>query len=519
MRAPAIIAIALLAAACGDGSNAVNTDHCANQDGDAWCAERYGDERSFCVLGSCGPTLDRDGCVSDLPADSACYSPCGQSMTVDEDASCLAGMTTGGETSSGSGESGTDTDGSGSGSSSDGETTGPMPCGGDEDCTDAAAPFCDPAGECVDCGALADGNTACAEADPGRPVCDAGECVACTEQDPGACGGQTPVCGEDNLCQACTEHSECPGTACHLDGAEVGACFDAAEVVPIGTPGALATAADGLADGESLVVVLAAGDYNQTVNVAAGAELAILGPAGAELTGTSGLPSLNVAGTAIVYVGGISIASGDDGVSCSGTSVWLDDSEVRNNAQAGMDISGGCAAHLRRTVVRANAGGGIDASGAVVDLRNSAIAGNGGMFSTLGGLAIADSEVSAAYTTIAGNDAQISTRISLYCTGVTTGSVANSILLGSGASIDGCGGLEFATNAVDIGGLPPGNDNVGPLDPGWFSSPGTGDFHLTTSGGTTFMDIASWQEGDPLFDIDGEPIPTDMPSFPGYDQP
>ena len=33
------------------------------------------------------------------------------------------------------------------------------------------------------------------------------------------------------------------------------------------------------------------------------------------------------------------------------------------------------------------------------------------------------------------------------------------------------------------------------------------------------MDIALWQPGDPVADIDGDPIPTDLPSFPGYDQP
>ena len=33
------------------------------------------------------------------------------------------------------------------------------------------------------------------------------------------------------------------------------------------------------------------------------------------------------------------------------------------------------------------------------------------------------------------------------------------------------------------------------------------------------MDIAQWDEGDPLFDFEGDAIPTDMPSFPGYDQP
>ena len=54
---------------------------------------------------------------------------------------------------------------------------------------------------------------------------------------------------------------------------------------------------------------------------------------------------------------------------------------------------------------------------------------------------------------------------------------------------------------------------------GWFVSLGMNDYHLTTAGETAFMDIAMWQTGDPLADVDGHPIPTDVPSFPGYDQP
>ena len=33
------------------------------------------------------------------------------------------------------------------------------------------------------------------------------------------------------------------------------------------------------------------------------------------------------------------------------------------------------------------------------------------------------------------------------------------------------------------------------------------------------MDIAMWEDGDPTADVDGDDIPTDMSSFPGYDQP
>jgi len=66
----------------------------------------------------------------------------------------------------------------------------------------------------------------------------------------------------------------------------------------------------------------------------------------------------------------------------------------------------------------------------------------------------------------------------------------------------------------DLGGS---NFNVG-YDATWFS-PDDGDVHLTPAGEAVLMDIAMWQPGDPSADIDGDPIPTDVPSFPGYDQP
>lgn len=69
---------------------------------------------------------------------------------------------------------------------------------------------------------------------------------------------------------------------------------------------------------------LAAGhDYNQTLNIAANAEVALLSTASAQLSGTAGLPSLNVAEDAIVYVDGPSIANGGTGLACTGTSVCV----------------------------------------------------------------------------------------------------------------------------------------------------------------------------------------------------
>ena len=111
----------------------------------------------------------------------------------------------------------------------------------------------------------------------------------------------------------------------------------------------------------------------------------------------------------------------------------------------------------------------------------------------------------------------------MFCAGGESGTIRNNIIVAGGNTVDGCAAALFDNNAVDDGGVGGSNDNVGGAVPGWFASVGTNDFHLTDSGidpgVDVFMDIAQWEDGDPVADVDGDPIPTDMPSFPGYDQP
>lgn len=362
---------------------------------------------------------------------------------------------------------------------------------------------------------------ACAQLDAGTPVCDAGSCVECTQLRPEACDGVTPVCGQDNGCTACTEHDQCAGTACHLDGELRGACFEASEVVMVANNAELAAAIATIGNDSGVIVLEGATGYNQTVNIAGNVEIAFVGPLTAVLSGTAGLPSLNVGGDAIVYLAGPSVANGDaDGLSCSGTSVWLDDSEVRNNADLGMDVSGGCAAHLRRTVISTNTGGGLSISGGELTTRNVVIGRNGdNLSSTVGGVRLDGTIAEIVYSVIVGNEATNAARGSLFCVGGENGSIRNSIITGGGNSISGCDTVTFETNAVDEPALAGSNLDVGPVMAEWFLNLGANDYHLTPAGEAALMDIAMWQPGDPTADIDGDPIPTDLPSFPGYDQP
>src|ERR1043165_3239160 len=82
-----------------------NDSHCYFNDGDKTCAERYGDERRFCVT-NCYDTPGNDGCVAARPEplDDSCYSPCGHEQTLadDPDPSC-EGVAEGSGTSMGDG--------------------------------------------------------------------------------------------------------------------------------------------------------------------------------------------------------------------------------------------------------------------------------------------------------------------------------------------------------------------------------------------------------------------------------
>ncbi len=254
-----------------------------------------------------------------------------------------------------------------------------------------------------------------------------------------------------------------------------------------------------------------------TVDFGAAAEVAILGTGDPVILG-DGAQAVEVFGDGIVYLSRVDVVNGSgDGLACQGEAVWLDDAAVRNNAGVGLDISGGCRAHLRRSVVASNSGGGIDVSGGELNILNSAVAGNVG--SSAGpGIRATSSTLGITYSTIAENGTFASPD-NLECLSGSSGSVANSIVVGPGGdSVVGCSALEWTTNAVDGSGLGGGNVDVGNLDGTWFS-PAANDYHLTASGEAVFMDIAQWTKGDPLTDIDGDAIPQDMPSFPGYDQP
>lgn len=477
-----------------------DANHCGNNLGDASCSEGM-----YCD----GCQAENRGCVAIMPSD-ACHVPGG---AVDDEGQ--EGSSSGVTTKSGTEATSMGTDAS---ESSGATSVGPA-CQGDDDCADGARPFCGIDGECVSCDEMNDPDGACAGLDPQAGVCDAGVCVQCTAEQAGACDGQTPVCDAGNVCVGCTEHDQCPQSACHLDGTDVGACFEASQVQMIANATEFEAALGGVGDGPA-VLVLADGTYNVTMQIGGTAEIAILG-SGAPILAGAGIRVVDSFGDSILYFDGVQIVNASGlGVVCTGFSVWVDDGAVRNTTELGMDVSGDCNVHLRRSLVLANNDGGIDMAGGQLSVRNSVIGFNGNEFTSLrGGLGLNGTAVDITYSTIVGNEAMNMERGSVFCVGGESGEIRNSIIAGAGTSVDGCSGLTFLGNAVDDPDAAAAGAEVGPAMSAWFVDLGMNDFHLSTAGADTLMGIAMWQKGDPLVDIDGAAIVTDAPSFPGYDQP
>ena len=474
-----------------------NPDHCANLEGDRTCADRYPGERMYCT--ACGATPE-DGCVAERPEDDTCYTPCGGRTPFEDDATCLA------DTSSSSGEESTST-GEETGTetgSSESSTTGPTPCVGNEDCPDAAAPFCEPvSGECVACDGTEDPDGACAGLDPMAPLCVGGACVACTPENPVVCEEQLLLCdGGTNSCVPCTEHGQCGSGACEL---AVGRCFPSDFVVRVDgdevamPPMLYETVADAVAavEGTHGVIVVheldGAAPYTESVIIDADKTIALLAAPGEApvLQGTGGNPGISVEGAGtILYIDGLTVAGNTMGLGLrvDDAFAWVDRSRIVQNS-----------------------GGGVRAeNGAELVLRNCFV---GGASADVDAIALDGSILEMAYTTVGGGSVIVTQTRALFCTNGATADARNSILL----SLDPmpeivCPGVMLTNSASEA--------EVG-FDATWFNGYATGDFSLSASGATTFADIAVWQSGDPTTDLDGDPRPAidGTPDYAGADVP
>ena len=483
--------VGLAAGAVAGACTYKNTQHC--QFGGTVCgADEYCD---IC-------RDDFKGCfpLSDDP-DPACVFQPGMGTET--------GPTSGPETETGPG---TETS-TGPGTSMGSSTTQGGGCMGDGACG-GATPYCE-GGVCVGC-VEAGGDGYCAGKGGVGEVCDegSGACVECLPGKSEACEGATPVCDEETkTCRGCEGSEECGmGVACawesgrclssgvvYVDGGN-GGCSDqnaGTEGEPLCTVGA---GVQKVSSGGTVVVKGGGPDYQEDVVVGGGKEVGMLGVGGPVLQGNVA-EGLRVTTGATVYVEGVTFSGGgSDGVSCNGATLHVRGVVVKLNAGRGV-VASGCEVTVRQTEVSSNSGGGVDASDSMLLLENTFITqnGNGG---TSPGIRATGGTLDVRYVTVAGNIA--SGADSLQCMGGFTGDVRNSLLFGLSTDSVNCAGAAFAGNAsdTDLGG---GNVNEGPIQQSWFTDFNAGDFHLAP--GHPFGGVATWKDGDPLVDYDGDARP------------
>jgi len=482
-------------AACVNSTTTEN--HCANQDGDAFCMREH-DDRPYCGRGSCYGDV-ADGCLAMRPEDDACYSPCGGGLSLDEDPDCEGvadassddGPTTqptdatepttddpttqGSMTNTGETETATDTESS----------TGPSGCTTSAECIDPANPICEDM-ECVPCTSVGDGDAACADKDANAPACrDDGQCVQCTSLNPAACTDTTPICdGPSSACVGCAYHEQCEGSACRI---ATGACFDDAEVYDVGAAQTYATlnaAHDDLGDGAQVVLLLHEGvDFNEVLELAgantAYAFLAADGDAPQWINSSVDAPTLLVSGTAEAYVQDVRMTGNlnDVGISADGGSVYLDRTQVVQNTGGGVSLTGG----------------------AYAQVRNCFLNGPTDLFA----FNSTSSEAIVLYSTIGGGAGD---GRALQCTAGSV-TVRNSIVVSRGGDeFDIMCGADITYSVTENPYAGTGNEDIGVLTSGnqdvWFAGYGTGELHLNAPPAVV-LTTAQWRTGDPATDIDG----------------
>lgn len=482
MKRAAII-LAFLALGCApETTRTPDLSYCGHNEGDAFCAE-VDPAAPFCV-GVSGACLEAsgidithpNGCVSDMPAQE-CREACGVGNsdacldpTVGEASSTSSGGET--ETSGTTVEPDTDTE-------EPSTTTGPE-CSEDMPCADEAAPFCVD-GMCSTCDAVVEqtSDEACAELDSDLPLCVGTACVQCTAEDTSACGGETPLCDEENnTCVRCSFHEECEDLGLRACNIATGACFsgDAANVseVNAGSNGAIQAAIGAVADGAEHTILLTGGGGNHTVTVDGGKTIAIVSDGSTErvVQGSTGNPTVTVTGAgSTVYLHRLALTlNGDDvGISAEASGVlYADSTRVAQNSGGGIELAAGTSGFLRNCMVGGAADAvTIDASSATVEFLYSSV---------LGGLGDADGFV---------------------CSSGINISIRNSIITTRGSTPAlGCAGADVSNTAIENTGMT-----------SWFSDYNGGDAHLEAAGQTEFADVAVWEQGDPPFDFDGDDRP------------
>lgn len=386
------------------------------------------------------------------------------------------------------------------------------------------APYC-VMGSCVSC-TPSSGATSCQELEPDKPLCHqvAGICVTCLPDQTDHCPHTEPFCDNSFACSGCTEHSQCPDSACDI---EHGTCFATSRVFWVDNgnpdcPGAgtqanpyctIKSALDeivvpGSAEhelhSEGVVnVVRTATPYTENVALATGEgkRIALIGVGSPAPMIRDQTHAVN-GGRHSIYVSNMSLSHNlESGLRSSIRGrIWVDDTVITGNA-VGVIVTNGGRVRMRRVRILGNEGHGVDMTDEGRLYLESSIVGNNGdaLEQTAALHADTGSSFEVVYSTLASNSGALAS--SVRCLAEAGGSVRNSIVLGATLDTIDCASATFHHSFVDTQIEGEGVVVASEYDEGWFVNVGNGIFRPTS--GSPFRDVAAWELGDPLHDLAG----------------
>ena len=234
------------------------------------------------------------------------------------------------------------------------------------------------------------------------PVCDTAmdKCVECTATSHDLCVGDKPVCGADESCRACTQHSECASEV----GLPDGACADSNDVAYVNSSGGGSVCTQAMPC-KTLTAGITAAKPIVKVNgiitepggiVLSGKTLRVFADAGASISRNSAGAVIELATATTLELNELAIVDGlgANGVgvllSASGSNnqLTLNHATVRGCAGVGVKADGGVVT-LTGTIITGNKGGGLSVVNGSFKLTNNIIAANGDAdASSIGGVSL-----------------------------------------------------------------------------------------------------------------------------------
>lgn len=428
-------------------------------------------------------------------------------------------------------------------STSGSSTTGEPTCDPDQqivdpDCGLPGEPYCVGVGVCGPCGELGGAGKTCADVDANKTVCDdaSGLCVQCTKDDTSACPAEAPGCSPDGVCAPCTEHRECPNTACDI---EEGLCFPEDSVIYVKNSFGcvngngqmdspyctFAAVLPTLMPGKKTTIKVIPG------GIAAMKPLALVMPGYilAVVSSDKQVPTLDGSGNSDamievstgsrVYAAKLRFRfSGSPSVlQCTGGTFYLDDVKVEGdgaNTAKALDAVN-CKTVVQRSRIFKNYLG-IQVTGGSISLENSHVAQNGKPNSAFGAFNLLNGATARInYSSIGVNSKTLSASVFKCAPGIGQILLRNSAVLGSSPMYtpDCMAAIKQEMGLVQE--VPVADEQT--LFDMWFN--GLVDGALLAGAGGPLADKAMWGDGDPRWDYEGHARPLMSPSYAGADQP